>query len=655
MSPLIDLTAPSNTNYWCYSTTESFNVWTLDIPGAQGYNPHYVISNTNDPNWCTSQLPSGASYEELPATGNNHLSYTGRFGGTSAATPQVAGVAALMLSVNPALTVAEVHDILLNTADKVGGYFYTWYGHSWELGHGRLNAFGAVKEAYCMANPDETDLYSKDGPEDIGEEPNIATELLWTSPDIWVRNSPDGFEIQEHENPEYVSGSPVYVYVRVRNKGCNQTGGEPVTLYWSKAGTALNWPSYWNGEITSPALMGNEIGTEEAPVLEPGEIGMIQFTWEDVPDPAIYEGIEGIDEPWHFCLLSRIDSPSDPMYDEILNNDWNLAHNVRYNNNIVWKNISIIETPGVGGWPDDKLVGAIIAIGNATDEYGTFKIEFTDPKEYTGKAITEEAEVRITMDETTWNKWVEGGWQSTNIEVSREERYQLIVTGSPATMGNLQYAPHERSLIHVGFNFLTRELTDKIEYLYNVVQRDAQTEEILGGEQYVIRKPLREGFEANAGDDKEALMNENVVLTADDIYEDAIYNWYSPEGELIHTGRDLAVTADITRKYKLEVISEADGFKDYDEVEVKMKPAVLTTIFPNPSSDLVTIGYYAPNSTSAYLLINMPYTGVTNNYLLNVQADEILIDVSNYPTGTYSVILIADGVMVDEISLVVLP
>ena len=47
--------------------------------------------------------------------GYNNTNYMANFGGTSAACPQVAGVAALMLSVRPDLTEAQVRTILQNT------------------------------------------------------------------------------------------------------------------------------------------------------------------------------------------------------------------------------------------------------------------------------------------------------------------------------------------------------------------------------------------------------------------------------------------------------------------------------------------------------------------------------------------------------------
>jgi subtilisin family serine protease len=69
------------------------------------------------------------------------------FGGTSGATPIVAGICALMLSVNPSLTAKEVKDILKATADKIGDPSEYINGHSRKFGYGRVNADKAVAEA----------------------------------------------------------------------------------------------------------------------------------------------------------------------------------------------------------------------------------------------------------------------------------------------------------------------------------------------------------------------------------------------------------------------------------------------------------------------------------------------------------------------------
>ena len=70
------------------------------------------------------------------------------FGGTSSATPLVAGICALILSANPDLTSKEVKQILQSTADKIGHPSeYSSNGHSLKYGYGRVNADKAVAEA----------------------------------------------------------------------------------------------------------------------------------------------------------------------------------------------------------------------------------------------------------------------------------------------------------------------------------------------------------------------------------------------------------------------------------------------------------------------------------------------------------------------------
>jgi len=78
--------------------------------------------------------------------------YTYDFGGTSSATPLAAGIAALVLSVNPSLTQSEVRNILRATAEKIdpkGGAYRD--GYSLQYGHGRLNAYEAVRRAQARA------------------------------------------------------------------------------------------------------------------------------------------------------------------------------------------------------------------------------------------------------------------------------------------------------------------------------------------------------------------------------------------------------------------------------------------------------------------------------------------------------------------------
>ena len=82
--------------------------------------------------------------------------FTSDFGGTSSATPTVAGVCGLVISVNPEITAEEVRMIVQETADKdlfiasetqvnEPGDFSN--GFSLWFGHGKINAAKAVTAA----------------------------------------------------------------------------------------------------------------------------------------------------------------------------------------------------------------------------------------------------------------------------------------------------------------------------------------------------------------------------------------------------------------------------------------------------------------------------------------------------------------------------
>ncbi len=88
-------------------------------------------------------IPSGdiATTDRMGVIGYSKGNYTETFSGTSAACPQVAGVAALMLSERPDLTAAEVKDVLQRTARDLGAS-----GYDTTYGYGLLDAYAALNE-----------------------------------------------------------------------------------------------------------------------------------------------------------------------------------------------------------------------------------------------------------------------------------------------------------------------------------------------------------------------------------------------------------------------------------------------------------------------------------------------------------------------------
>jgi subtilisin family serine protease len=92
--------------------------------------------------------PGNAILSTLP---NNS---TGSLSGTSMAAPHVAGIAALILSIRPDFTSAEVRQAIESTCTKLSAYSYsnnsshpngTWNN---QVGHGLVNAYAAL-QAVC--------------------------------------------------------------------------------------------------------------------------------------------------------------------------------------------------------------------------------------------------------------------------------------------------------------------------------------------------------------------------------------------------------------------------------------------------------------------------------------------------------------------------
>jgi len=78
--------------------------------------------------------------------GNVNFSYVDNFNGTSAATPNVAGVASLIWSANLDLTATDIREIITQTAFDLGAP-----GYDTEYGYGFINADAAVRRSLAIA------------------------------------------------------------------------------------------------------------------------------------------------------------------------------------------------------------------------------------------------------------------------------------------------------------------------------------------------------------------------------------------------------------------------------------------------------------------------------------------------------------------------
>lgn len=99
--------------------------------------------------WTTDRVSSAGYNVGTTADGDPQGMFTNSFGGTSSACPGAAGVAALVLSVNPGLAWNQVKELLRRACDRIDpqGGSYDANGRSDFYGYGRLNALKAVELA----------------------------------------------------------------------------------------------------------------------------------------------------------------------------------------------------------------------------------------------------------------------------------------------------------------------------------------------------------------------------------------------------------------------------------------------------------------------------------------------------------------------------
>lgn len=109
---------------------------TVTAPGT------FIVSTRSTTNTTSPIAGQAGPAEDAARIDPLYLPFYTVLTGTSMAAPHVAGIVALMLEANPALTPLQIKAILEQTATNMPGY------EPWEVGAGAINAYAAIDRAY---------------------------------------------------------------------------------------------------------------------------------------------------------------------------------------------------------------------------------------------------------------------------------------------------------------------------------------------------------------------------------------------------------------------------------------------------------------------------------------------------------------------------
>jgi hypothetical protein len=338
-------------------------------------------------------------------------------------------------------------------------------GAQQEDNHLALNNTALTVANFRCSSPGRADVWMRDTWSDTGQEPDPAQAALamWESPYIWVRNKQDTLLTQQHEHQNPINGQPNFVYIKIHNGGTATSGNLEVSF--ANASVGLSWPTDWTLISSVPVTSFAAHSTM-----------IVEMPWTPTVAGSLCK--PPLPPDCHYCLIARWISPTDPMTSP---EGSNIDANVRGNNNVVWKNVNVVDLGG------DSQADAIFLVQNAAQTGSVFlEVRPVAPRTraLAYPTFLDIGQVVLTLDHKLMRAWKAARFAGTGF---RRRGNVIIVSdkkGAKLALGRLH--AKFKAPVKVSFSRPTSEKFPRDEFLLRVLQTDGR-KKTFGGITYQIR------------------------------------------------------------------------------------------------------------------------------------------------------------------------
>jgi hypothetical protein len=266
----------------------------------------------------------------------------------------------------------------------------------------------------------------------------------------------------KHENPDYsATGNLNYMFVKVNNIGCGATPPSSdapffVRMYWTRARLGEIWDNDWKYNMTTNKIYstnftkyvpgGSEItissptfaapySNSSSPILTfplsyPASMKAVMANINQgwyAPDPAWYDPANGSmsNSKPVICLLSKINDYSTPISsitaDPLvwLQSNCDIDPFVRQNNNVATRNTLLMDNPGFlppGAGNSETHFGTVIANNTSSNPTRICIRNIINPY-LTNDNILNYGEMQIGFTNLIWTNWIANGAQGSGFTI----------------------------------------------------------------------------------------------------------------------------------------------------------------------------------------------------------------------------------------------